>query len=101
MDVRDVTTMEEIPKTHGINQDLKINDRVLHIQTEDLGHVNQEILTVIYSAGEIIFSLRNPYSYFARHNLGELTSERMVEVQHKGIVASVRSGRLLNQLKHV
>ena len=89
---------EAIEGTHGINQDVKVEERVLHVQTEDLGLGQKEILTIVYSAGEIVFSCRNPYSFFEQ-KFGHLHLDHqgMVNMQHSGIVKGVRTGRLAKQ----
>jgi hypothetical protein len=92
-----VMAANDASDTFGINQDIKVQERVLHVQTEDLGADQAEILTVVYSAGEVIYSFRNPYSYFQKHGLADLTSQRMVMAQHRGIISSVLSGKLLKK----
>ena len=88
---------DETTEAFGVNQDVRVDERVFHVQTEDLGEKQGEILTVVYSAGEVVYSFRNPYSYFKEHGLASLTSQKMVMAQHRGIISNVLAGKLFKK----
>lgn len=81
----------------GLNENIEVNGRVYHTQTEDLGWEHRQILTVVYSSGSIVFTRKTPYTFFwDRHNT-EFTPAEMVRFQHRGIIAGVRKGKLVQQ----
>lgn len=77
----------------GFNTDVKHRGVTYHVQTEDKGTTNPLIETLIYKGGEILGSRRLPYSDIVRGPEDEATITRLMEDQHKGMIAEVKRGR--------
>ncbi len=83
----------------GFNTDIKVENLVFHVQTEDRGKVNPTIDTTIYYGGRVIAKRATSYKeYFEspEFDAGEL--KRRVEAQHKKWVAIVR-GHEMEEMK--
>jgi hypothetical protein len=79
----------------GFNTDVKLGDRVLHVQTEDRGPNHLSIDTVVYQNGRIFHRKASNYEQFAASP--EFSSEelhRRVAEQHKTVIESIRAGEL-------
>ena len=73
----------------GYNTDVKTENNVYHVQTEDRGKKHPSIDSVIYCKGRILERRRTEYKP------DEVTPEQlkeMVTAQHKELVDSIRSG---------
>jgi flagellar biosynthesis protein FlhG len=83
----------------GFNEDVTFEDRVLHVQTEDLGDEKHQILTLVYTEGSILFSKTTDYSEIEADSgsFRRALRDRLVW-QHRVIVAGVRSGKLKEKL---
>ena len=77
----------------GFNTDIKHNDKVYHVQTEDKGTANPLIETLIYKGGEIPASRRLPYAELVRASNTEAVISRLMEEQHKAMILEVKRGR--------
>ncbi len=77
----------------GFNTDVKHRGLVYHVQTEDKGHDNPLIETLIYRGGEILASRRLPYSEIVRGTDAEKTISRLMDEQHKAMILEVKSGK--------
>jgi hypothetical protein len=79
----------------GFNTDVKIGDRVFHVQTEDRGPGNTVIDTTVYREGHILH--RRTSSYQREAGLSLSSSEglsRQVAEQHRAVMEAIRSGTL-------
>jgi hypothetical protein len=79
----------------GFNTDVKIGDRVLHVQTEDRGPNHPSIDTVVYQNGRIFHRKASNYEQFAAS--AEFSPEelhRRVAEQHRTVIESIRAGEL-------
>ncbi len=81
----------------GMNENLQASGRDFHVQTEDLGWDQESILSVVYSAGAIVFSRKTPYEFFQKRRGKEIKPTEMVRFQHRSIVAGIQSGKYLAQ----
>ncbi|HUP66144.1 MAG TPA: hypothetical protein VM557_12780 [Thermoanaerobaculia bacterium] len=77
----------------GFNTDIRHNDRVYHIQTEDKGLQNPSIETLVYVGGEILASKKTSYADQLSGGLDEKVISRLMEQQHKTVIAAVKRGR--------
>lgn len=78
----------------GVNEDVVVHGRRLHVQTEDLGTDQAAIRTQIFSAnGGVIYSRRTPYMDAFFHRLGIAESER-VRFHHVAIRKALEQGRI-------
>jgi hypothetical protein len=79
----------------GFNTDVKLGDRVLHVQTEDRGPNHPSIDTVVYQNGRIFHRKASNYEQFASSpdfSADEL--HRRVAEQHRTVIESIRAGEL-------
>jgi hypothetical protein len=77
----------------GFNTDIKHNDRVYHVQTEDKGEGNPCIESLVYVGGEILASKKTSYAERLTAGADEKTIAQLMELQHKTIIAAVKRGR--------
>ena len=78
----------------GYNTDIKHNDRVYHIQTEDKGIQNPYIESLVYVGGEILASKKTSYADEIPKGINEKTISALMEQQHKTMIAAIKRGRL-------
>ncbi len=79
----------------GFNTDVKVGDRVLHVQTEDRGPAHPSIDTVVYQSGRIFHRRASNYEQFA--SSAEFSVEELhkrVAEQHRSVIESIRAGEL-------
>lgn len=77
----------------GFNTDIKHNERVYHVQTEDKGQSNPCIESLVYVGGEILASKKTSYADRLSEGADEKTIAQLMELQHKTIIAAVKRGR--------
>ena len=83
----------------GFNTDVKLGDRVLHVQTEDRGPNHPSIDTVVYQNGRIFHRKASNYEQFAtspEFSADELY--RRVAEQHRTVIESIRAGELDSEI---
>lgn len=77
----------------GFNTDIKHNDKVYHIQTEDKGLANPYIESLIYVGGEILASKKTSYAEQAKTGVDEKWIGSLMEQQHRTMIAAIKRGR--------
>jgi hypothetical protein len=77
----------------GMNENIEVDGRNFHTQTEDLGWDQESILTVVYTAGAIVFTRKTPYSFFRERRGDDIQPSHMVQFQHRSIVAGIKAGK--------
>ena len=77
----------------GFNTDVKHNDKVYHIQTEDKGMANPYIESLIYVGGEILASKKTSYAEQAKTGVDEKWIASLMEQQHRTMIAAIKRGR--------
>jgi hypothetical protein len=77
----------------GFNTDIKHNDKVYHIQTEDKGLQNPYIESLIYVGGEILASKKTSYAEQAKSGVDEKWIGSLMEQQHRTMIAAIKRGR--------
>jgi len=77
----------------GFNTDIKHNDKVYHIQTEDKGLSNPYIESLVYVGGEILASKKTSYADQARTGIDEKWIGGLMEQQHRTMIAAIKRGR--------
>ena len=77
----------------GFNTDIKHNDKVYHIQTEDKGLQNPYIESLIYVGGEILASKKTSYAEQAKQGVDEKWIGSLMEQQHRTMIAAIKRGR--------
>ncbi len=76
----------------GFNTDIKHNEKVYHVQTEDKGKQNPYIESLVYVGGEILASKKTSYADRAEE-LDEKSISTMMEQQHRTMIAAIKRGR--------
>ena len=78
----------------GFNTNFSCNGQTYHIQTEDLGRDDPQILTVVYRAGAVVARVKTNY----REALGTHPSDEAVRAlmarQHRQMIADIQSAKL-------
>jgi hypothetical protein len=77
----------------GFNTDIRHNDRVYHVQTEDKGAGNPCIESLIYVGGEILASKKTSYADQLHHGADEKWIGGLMEQQHRTMIAAIKRGR--------
>lgn len=83
----------------GFNTDIRVDDRVFHVQTEDRGPSHPVIDTVVYQSGRILHRRSSSYEHFAAS--AEFSAEGLrdrVEEQHRQVIDDLRDGALAEQI---
>ena len=80
----------------GFNTDIKHNDKVYHIQTEDKGLANPYIESLVYVGGEILASKKTSYAEQAKQGVDEKWIGSLMEQQHRTMIAAIKRGRFDN-----
>ena len=77
----------------GFNTDIKHNDKVYHIQTEDKGLQNPYIESLVYVGGEILASKKTSYAEQVKTGIDEKWISGLMEQQHRTMIAAIKRGR--------
>lgn len=77
----------------GYNTDIKHNERVFHLQTEDKGIDNPIIESLIYMGGKIVASRQYSYATLLREGYSEKAVQEMLDSQHKKMMRDIRGGK--------
>ncbi len=77
----------------GFNTDIRHNDKVYHIQTEDKGLENPYIESLVYVGGEILASKKTSYAEQAKSGVDEKWIGGLMEQQHRTMIAAIKRGR--------
>jgi hypothetical protein len=77
----------------GFNTDIKHNEKVYHIQTEDKGLQNPYIESLVYVGGEILASKKTSYAEQVKTGVDEKWIGSLMEQQHRTMIAAIKRGR--------
>jgi MinD-like ATPase involved in chromosome partitioning or flagellar assembly len=77
----------------GLNEELRIAGRLLHVQTEDLGQGKGQIRTQVFEAGRVVFSKALPYGVKLADGR-VLSRQQQVEYQHRVIAKALIEQRI-------
>jgi hypothetical protein len=77
----------------GYNTDVRHNNRVFHIQTEDKGEAIPEIESLIYVGGEILATSRTSYAKAIQSGRDDRVVHEILEQQHRTLIAAIQRGR--------
>jgi hypothetical protein len=77
----------------GFNTDIKHNDKVYHVQTEDKGMANPYIESLVYVGGEILASKKTSYAEQLKSGIDEKWIGGLMEQQHRTMIAAIKRGR--------
>lgn len=79
----------------GFNTDVRVGERVFHVQTEDRGPAHPRIDTAVYHSGRVVHRLSTDYHEFAASDgfSDEILRQR-VHDQHRQVLDSLKTGAL-------
>ncbi len=77
----------------GFNTDIKHNDKVYHVQTEDKGVGNPYIESLVYVGGEILASKKTSYAEQLKSGVDDKWIGGLMEQQHRTMIAAIKRGR--------
>jgi hypothetical protein len=83
----------------GYNTDIRHDQIVLHVQTEDKGLENPAIESVIYLKGRVLAAKRTAYAKLLEEGKGEKEIAALMEQQHRTILAAIRAGRFDSKIE--
>ncbi len=79
----------------GFNTDVRHENRVYHVQTEDRGVANPIVESLVYVGGEILLSKKSPYhDLITGDRVDEKALREMMDLQHRRVIEAIRRGRL-------
>ncbi len=76
----------------GYNTDIEYSGTVYHVQTEDKGQANPLVESLVYTAGEILYTRRTPYHDLVAEEVDKGALATLMERQHRTIVQAVQAG---------
>jgi len=78
----------------GFNTDIKHDERVFHVQTEDRGVANPVVESLVYVGGEILLSKMSSYhDHVDSGKVDEKVVRELMDLQHRRIIEAIRRGR--------
>ncbi len=77
----------------GYNTDVRHNEVVFHVQTEDKGLANPFIESLIYVGGQVLASRRSGYSEMLAEGKDEKDIIAVMDHQHRTMIAAIRHGK--------
>jgi len=77
----------------GFNTDIKHNEKVYHVQTEDKGVANPYIESLVYVGGEILASKKTSYAEQLKSGVDDKWIGGLMEQQHRTMIAAIKRGR--------
>jgi hypothetical protein len=77
----------------GYNTDVKHNNRVFHIQTEDKGESSPHIESLVYVGGQILATRKTSYADILKDGRDDKAVQDLMEQQHRTMIAAIQRGR--------
>jgi hypothetical protein len=78
----------------GFNTDVQHGGQVYHVQTEDRGHGNPVLESLVYVGGTIIAKKQTPYAEQLQQGADEQMIAGLLKRQHQVIIAAIKTGRV-------
>ena len=78
----------------GYNTDIRHNEVVFHVQTEDKGLANPFIESLVYVGGQVLASKRFSYAELLAQGKEEKDIVTLMDHQHRTMIAAIRHGKL-------
>jgi hypothetical protein len=82
----------------GYNTDVRHQDVVFHVQTEDKGQDNPYIESLVYVGGQVLAARRASYTDLIDGGHGDKAVLARMEKQHRAMIAAIRRGKLDGKL---
>jgi MinD-like ATPase involved in chromosome partitioning or flagellar assembly len=77
----------------GLNEDLRVESKLFHVQTEDLGAEKAQIRTQVFEGGRVLFTKVTPHDANLKKGV-VFSREEHINFQHRAVLKAIRSGRL-------
>ncbi len=78
----------------GYNTDVRHDEMVFHVQTEDKGLSNPFIESLVYVGGQVLASKRASYAELLAEGKEEKDIVALMDHQHRTMIAAIRHGKL-------
>ena len=78
----------------GYNTDVRHNEVVFHVQTEDKGLSNPYIESLVYVGGQVLASKRANYAEMLAEGKDEKDIVQLMDHQHRTMIAAIKHGKL-------
>jgi hypothetical protein len=82
----------------GYNTDVRHNEVVFHVQTEDKGLANPYVESLVYVGGQVLASKRSSYAEMLAEGKDEKDIVALMDHQHRTMIAAIRHGKLDGKL---
>lgn len=82
----------------GYNTDVRHDDVVFHVQTEDKGAANPFIESLVYVGGQVLASKRASYADLLAQGKDDKTIIALMDHQHRTMIAAIRLGKFDEKL---
>ncbi|MDD5285611.1 MAG: hypothetical protein PHD54_07105 [Desulfuromonadaceae bacterium] len=76
----------------GFNHNVQYKGETFHVQTEDSGVANPQIVTLLFRGGVILCSQKISYSDILKMERVEEVVEGLMKEQHKNMMRRLKSG---------
>ncbi len=83
----------------GHNTDVKYGDLVLHVQTEDKGHKNPFIESLIYFGGQVVVAKRASYADLLQNGKGDDEITALMDHQHRMMIKAIQAGKFDDKIR--
>jgi hypothetical protein len=83
----------------GYNTDVRHNDVVFHVQTEDKGASNPFIESLVYVGGQVLASKRASYAELLAQGKDDKAITALMDHQHRTMIAAIRYGKFDEKLQ--
>jgi hypothetical protein len=82
----------------GYNTDVRYQEVVFHVQTEDKGASNPFIESLVYVGGQVLASKRANYAELLAEGRDEKEIVALMDHQHRAMIAAIRHGKFDGKL---
>lgn len=83
----------------GYNTDVRYGDLVLHVQTEDKGHSNPFLESLIYYGGQVVAAKRASYAELLESGKGRDAITALMDHQHRTMIKAIQSGKFDEKIR--
>lgn len=83
----------------GFNHNFRYKGELYHVQTEDSGIRNPQIVTLLYTGGTIIASHKSSYAHLLQSANLERQVEETMKAQHREMLRRLRDGELDEKIR--
>ena len=85
----------------GHNTELLHEQTAFHVQTEDKGRGNPQVVSLIYVGGRVLAAKRTSYADLLDQGLGEKDIAELMDRQHRTMLAAIRHGRFDDHVRQL